>query len=282
MQTLPAAQWETLLVNNASTQFPSDSFVAGCTPTNLRIVSEPILGLTAARRRGLRDARGEIVVFADDDNVLAPDYLEQILAAFSRLPRIGAVGGKSKPEFEAEPQAWANEFLPLLALRDLGESELLSHGLCPPGSDKNIYPDFAPIGAGMALRREAAEVWFKSENIISDRRGTELTSAGDNDIVLTIMEAGWEVAYLPQLSLTHLIPATRLEPAYLARLNRGIQKSWTQVLLSHNASPWPPIPGWSVPLRKSKAWFTHRAWRSPAAHIRWQGACGHFEGRNQS
>jgi hypothetical protein len=25
--------------------------------------------------------------------------------------------------------------------------------------------------------------------------------------------------------------------------------------------------------------FDHRAWSSHAAHIRWQGACGHFEGR---
>jgi len=156
---------------------------------------------------------------------------------------------------------------------------LLSTGLGPPGSDKKTYPLFAPIGAGMALRREAAEVWLKAENAISDRRGAELTSAGDNDIVLTIMEAGWEIAYLPQLNLTHLIPTTRLDPAYLARLNRGIQKSWTQVLALHNASPWPPIPNWSVPLRKIKAWFTYRAWRDRAARIRWQGACGHFEGR---
>jgi hypothetical protein len=132
----------------------------------------------------------------------------------------------------------------------------------------------------MALRREAALEWAKKEDLkIIDRRGKELTSSGDNDIVLTVMEHGWEVAYLPQLTLKHLIPASRLEPKYLARLNRGIQKSWTQVLAAHDASPWPPIPRWTVPFRKIKAWFTYRAWTSPAAHIRWQGACGHFEGR---
>ena len=61
--------------------------------------------------------------------------------------------------------------------------------------------------------------------VLTDRRGNELTSGGDNDIVFCVMQAGWEVAYVPQLSLTHLIPAGRLEAGYLARLNRGIQKS---------------------------------------------------------
>jgi hypothetical protein len=66
---------------------------------------------------------------------------------------------------------------------------------------------------------------------------------------------------------------------YLARLNRGIAKSWMQVLRKHDANPWSPIAPWTVPLRQFKAWFTHRAWSGPAEFIRWQGACGHFEGR---
>jgi hypothetical protein len=93
------------------------------------------------------------------------------------------------------------------------------------------------------------------------------------------MRAGWEVGYFPELSLTHLIPAGRLEPTYLSRLNRGIQKSWMQVLTRHEANPWPPLTPVGAALRKLKVWFSSRAWSSPAARIRWQGACGHFDGR---
>jgi hypothetical protein len=133
----------------------------------------------------------------------------------------------------------------------------------------------------MALRRGAAQAWLDHANpeTLTDRKGTELTSSGDNDIVIHVLRAGWDVAYFPELALIHLIPSERLAPGYLARLNRGIQKSWMQVLLRHGLSDWPPIPRWTVPLRKLKAWFTHRAWSGPAARIRWQGACGHFEGR---
>src|ERR1700733_11610013 len=104
---------------------------------------------------------------------------------------------------------------------------------------------------------------------MSDRRGEKLTSGGDNDIVLCGLRAGWHTGYFPQLRLTHLIPAARLEAKYLARLHRGIQQSWMQVLSLHDANPWLPLPRTGAMLRKTKAWFTSRAWSSPSARIRW-------------
>ena len=282
-QTLPADQWECLLVNNDSTEFPDHRFFADYAPASLALIEEPALGLTAARQRGLRAAQGTLAVLVDDDNVLAPDYLEQVLALFARQPRVGLAGGKSIPEFACPPADWVREFLPLLALRDLGPEELISSGLRPVGSNHNTYPAFAPIGAGMALRRAAWCAWLErmsdSSLTLSDRRGGELSSSGDNDLVLCAMRAGWEVGYFPSLSLTHLIPASRLEADYLSRLNRGIQKSWMQVLAQHDACPWAPLTCGGARIRQFKAWFTHRACTSPAARIRWQGACGHFEGR---
>jgi len=133
----------------------------------------------------------------------------------------------------------------------------------------------------MALRRAAWEAWLQAPgaHALSDRRGAALSSAGDNEIVFQVLKAGWSVAYFPGLVLTHLIPESRLQPGYLARLNHGIQKSWMQVLARHDASPWPSLTPPGARLRALRAWFTHRAWSSPAARIRWQGACGHFAGR---
>jgi len=279
-QILPAGPWETVLVNNASTDFPDAAFFASCAPANFFVVDEPQLGLTAARRRGFAAARGAVCVLVDDDNVLAPDYLAETLLLFAAYPQIGAMGGKSVPEFAVEPPPWAREFYGLLALRDLGDTPLISSGLRPTGATHNQYPAFSPIGAGMALRRDATRCWLTAAaSPLSDRRGGELTSGGDNDLVFAVLEAGLEVAYFPQLTLTHLIPAARLDADYLARLNRSIQKSWMQVLTLHDACPWPPLSPFGAALRKAKSWLTHRAWISPAAHIRWQGACGHFDGQ---
>lgn len=285
-QTLSSGTWETVLVDNASSPPISASIAATSALGNLRVVREPVLGLTSARRRGLTEAHASLAVLVDDDNVLAPDYLAHVARLFAQHPNVGALGGRSVPEFERDPSAWQNEFLDLLAVRDLGNASRISSGLRPLGTAKNEYPvDAAPIGAGMAVRLTAARQWMDDNpdgGGLSDRRGGDLSSGGDNDIVLNVMKHGWEVAYFPELSLVHLIPAGRLETEYLARLNRGIQKSWMQVLTKHDANPWPPIPRWTVPLRQGKAWLTNRAWSSDAALVRWQGACGHFEGRTES
>ncbi len=282
-QTLPVACWETVLVDNGSSPPLAAGDEIDPVPRNLRVIREPALGLSHARRCGFTAAQGACAVLVDDDNVLAPDYLAQVLALFSDHPRVGALGGKSLPEWAGAAPDWTREFFPLLALRDLGPQPLISRGLRPDGATRNSYPAFAPIGAGMALRRAAWNAWLErtpnSGPALCDRRGGELTSGGDNDLVLCAMRAGWEVGYFPALSLTHLIPASRLEAEYLSRLNRGIQQSWMQVLAQHDACPWPPLSRSSARLRQFKAWFTHRTWMSPAARIRWQGACGHFEGR---
>ncbi len=280
-QTLPADEWEVILVDNASTPSLATQELNSLPLGNLRIVAEPRLGLSHARRRGFLEARGEIFILVDDDNVLAPDYLAHVQTLFAAQPRVGALGGRSLPEFESPPAPWQKEFFSLLALRDPGSSSVIEN-LRSQNSNRDEYPLHAPIGAGMALRRSAAQAWLDHADpaAFTDRLGNDLSSSGDNDIVIHSLRSDWDVAYFPELVLTHLIPATRLDPAYLARLNRGIQKSWLQLLLRHGLSDWPPVAHWTVPIRQLKAWFTHRAWSSPAARIRWHGACGHFEGRS--
>jgi glycosyltransferase involved in cell wall biosynthesis len=280
-QSLPAADWELLLVDNASTRFPSEAFFRDPALPSVTLLREPTLGLTAARRCGLSASRGEFAVLVDDDNVLVPDYLATVLRLFAADPRLGAAGGKSLPEFARPPEPWTEEFFPLLALRDLGDQALIA-AFATAGARE--YPACAPIGAGMALRRAAWTNWLaaSANSPLTDRRGGALTSGGDNEIVLHVLKAGWSVGYFPSLSLIHLIPGGRLEADYLARLNRGIQESWMQVLTRHGVNPWPPLTPLGARLRQLRAWWVHRAWTSPAAHVRWQGACGHFAGRVSS
>jgi glycosyltransferase involved in cell wall biosynthesis len=273
-QTLSRDQWELIVVDNAST-IPVDVSVAGLA---VRVVAEPRQGLSWARFTGVSQARHPLVIFVDDDNVLDQDYLSAAASIASAHPSLGAFGGRSIPEWEggSPPPAWITEFHDNLALRDLGSENIIE-----AWNLARTYPSAAPIGAGMVVRRDVLTSWmaaFAKGTRISDRRGKELTSGGDNDIVINILKGGYSVGYFPALTLTHIIPHGRLDVAHQARLSRGIAKSWVEVLALHGLNPWKPIAAWTRPLRKARAWLRHRPWIGPARFVRWNAACGHFDG----
>lgn len=305
-QQLFLDQWELIIVDNASDRpLVNDwehhynqrmkSFYPYCNHTTgvnihwhpqAHIVREEKLGLTAARLKGFQVAQGELLVFVDDDNVLDPNYLLEVYQIFQANPKLGAIAGKSTPEFEVEPEPWIAEFYKVLALRDFGDQSLISGQYeqdQQATTEISTYPEFAPAGIGLAIRRSAFSGYV--ERVTNDtlrlafgRTGAQLTSGEDNDIILTLISTGWQVGYFPQLQLTHLIPAKRLERKYLAQLNYASSRSWVQVLDVHRIRNWQKIPAWTVLPRKAKAFLTYKPWRNAASYVRWWGVCGLYEG----
>jgi len=211
----------------------------------------------------------------DDDNIPGTNYLAQTKEIFERDESLGAIGGKALPLFETAPPVWLNEFKSSLALRDLGDKSIIEKW-------ENKYPEAAPLGAGMAIRKKALQSYIKKvsaqKSIITDRLGTSLSSGGDNDIIIEILKCGWKTGYFPQLILYHIIPKERLSVRYLAQLLNNSSKSWVELLDNHGINPWPRIPEWTIPLRKLKAWFTYKAYTNNINYIKWRGACGTFDG----
>ena len=278
-QSLDRSAWELVVVDNGSTPPLSHQSQPLLDLLCAIILVERLPGLTPARLAGIRAARGDILVLVDDDNVLAPDYLATVAVRFAESITLGAAGGPVVPAWETQPAAWTAEFHGLLALRDLGPSPQVARG-----GASALWPNFAPVGAGLAIRRTHARAYAAALSTNTHRRSLDrskasLASGGDNDLVFTTLHAGGDVAYFPDLRLTHLIPSSRLTPDYLARLNEGIMRSWVRVLALHGQCPWPPIPRWTVHLRALRAWFRFQAWRTPSHHIRWRGAVGQFQGQ---
>lgn len=277
-QALTLNDWELLVIDNASTNDVLSRINLGWHPL-ARIVREERPGLTYARLKGFLESKADVLVMVDDDNVLHENYLANVLKIFGTDDTLGLAGGKSLPTYDTAPPPWIRECWSSLALRDLGDQSLTYR--CADNL-KLEFPAFAPIGAGMAMRRAAIEPYAESirngKSRITDRIGKNLTSGGDSDLVMHTLKEGWCVGYFPELSLEHLIPAGRMEKNYLARLNFSSSKSWMQVLHLHGICPWPRIPAYTVCLRKAKAFFAYRAWHSNLAYIRWKGACGMYEG----
>src|SRR5690242_20640193 len=100
-QTLPLNQWELLIIDNASHQpLTSAAWDVSWHPLT-RIIREDELGLSVARRRGMRASSANVLVFVDDDNVLELNYLATTLQISQGWPLLGVWGsGCIRPEFE--------------------------------------------------------------------------------------------------------------------------------------------------------------------------------------
>ncbi len=57
-----------------------------------RIVRANEPGLSVARRLGVADSKGDLLVWFDDDNVPEPDYLEQVVATATAHPDVSVWG----------------------------------------------------------------------------------------------------------------------------------------------------------------------------------------------
>jgi glycosyltransferase involved in cell wall biosynthesis len=278
-QTLPRDSWELLAVDNGSAPPLSSATQPLLRNLAAKILIERRTGLTPARLAGIRAARGDIIVFMDDDNVLSPGYLASVARRFTELPSLAAAGGPVLPDWESPPPEWTREFHGLLALRERTEQVEIAHG--GPGVR---WPAFAPVGAGLAIRRSYALKYADAverdpRRLALDRSGNSLASGGDNDLVFSALHAGGDVAYFPELRVTHVIPASRLEARYLAKLNRGIMRTWVRVLHFYGQCPWPAIARWTVPLRYIRASLRRRSLPSPARSVVLAGLRGQFEGQ---
>lgn len=273
-QTLPRSEWELCIVDNHS---PADNRVraydAAWHPAG-QVIFETRRGSAHARRAGFAATSAPLIVCVDDDNVLAPDYLEQALAIAAAHPTFGAFGGITEPEWEATPPAWTREFHSFLAIRDYGPEILHERG-------DRFGPEYTPNGAGMVVRRSVAAAWSETldrapERASLGRAGRALGAHEDLDLAWSAFPLGLEVAYVPALRMRHLIPPQRLTRDYLGRLLHGMAYSGQFFKAARLGEP-PPVPRGLHPLRKLRRYLVTGAAFSPAAYVRWRHYCGNLD-----
>jgi glycosyltransferase involved in cell wall biosynthesis len=203
--------WEIILVDNASAD--NTAAVARAiwedlgSGTRLRIVTEPQPGLGNARMKGISEARYSTLLFCDDDNWLAPQYVQGMYEILDNNPAIAACGGKGIPVFETAKPYWFDEYAETFAT---GSQEMNSEH----GRLLNLY------GAGLAIRKHALEQLYRSgfKPVMQGRVGKKLSSAEDTELTYALVLMGYTLYYAEELTFAHYLPEERLTFNYLKKI----------------------------------------------------------------
>ncbi len=212
-QDAAAADFELLVINNNSTDNTTaicEAFGEKYPGLRYRHIVEYNQGLSHARNRGIREAKGEILVFLDDDAFAEKDYVSRLIRFYREHPSVMAAGGRTIPLFEEGTPHWMSRFLlPLVAAIDLG------------AEDKPLPRRIFPIGANMSFRAAAlAEVGAFDVNL--GRKGKNLQGGEEKDIFNRLRALGYQPWYVPGATVHHIIPASRTTPGFIRRQAYGV------------------------------------------------------------
>src|SRR5438067_9854723 len=106
LQVPPGLEWEVVVINNNSpdgTTAVLESFVS---KLPLRHFLETNQGIAFARNRAAREARGDVVLWTDDDIQVKPNWLARYASEIASHSDCGFFGGPVELLFEGNPPQW--------------------------------------------------------------------------------------------------------------------------------------------------------------------------------
>jgi glycosyltransferase involved in cell wall biosynthesis len=203
--------YEVIVVDNASTDGTRQVIERFARAHHrLHRLYEARAGLSYARNTAVKNSRGELLVFTDDDVLVTENWLAEIHREFASDPNLQLLGGRvllARPELRP------------VAVLDVAERRVVR------------YPEPVDVamGANMAFRRRL----FEEVGLFDVRLGAGRFFAGgeEAEIFYRALKAGHYLLYAPNVLVYHDHDRVTVEQA--ARLEYGYGKGFAAYLLKH-------------------------------------------------
>ena len=188
---------EIVIVDNTSTDdTPEVSAAFAQSNASVTVAREAELGLSVARNTALRVARGEFVIFLDDDATAGPGWLDAYAGLFAHPPvaNLAGAGGAVFPRYDGPTPHW----------------------LDPRANVLNWRPEpcafqgrTGPYGCNFALHR-ARTLALGGFNPALGRKGKGMGAHEETDLLEKLRREGGVLWWLPQARIRHRVASERL------------------------------------------------------------------------
>ena len=198
--------WEVLVVDNNSTDDTRGVVQDVCRRHHgrFRYVFEPQSGKSFALNTGIRDARGDVLAFLDDDVTVEPTWLQNLTVPL-RDGEWAGTGGRTLLAEPFSPPRWLGLKEPynlggvLAALFDLG--------------DRPCQLDRPPYGANMAFQKRVFAKYGGFRTDLGPQPGSQIRNE-DTEFGRRLMAAGERLRYEPSAVVYHPVLQDRVRKEY--------------------------------------------------------------------
>ena len=226
-QTLPAEAFEVLVIGNGSTDHTPDVTRRYAFSLQLSYVSAPEPGLHVGRHEGLRQAKSDVLIFADDDIQADANWVEAVVQTFEN-PNVALVGGNNYPLFEAHPPEWLMHWWkkPVYKGRALDSLSILDFG----EGVFEIDPGYV-WGCNYSIRKG---VLLKAGGFHPDgvpKESLRFRGDGETHVSDVVRTSGLRTIFNSRASVRHLVTQNRMTRTYFEQRAyvQGISDSYTTI-----------------------------------------------------
>lgn len=189
-QNFPKSDYEIIIVNNNSsdnTEEVIENYIEKYPDTNIKYYFIPKPGQVYARQIGILASQNEILSFTDDDGILSPDWLREILNVFELNKNAVGVAGKIKIRWDEQPPEWIYEYENYLGKLDYGDEIKYEVGMYMNAGNLSIKKDVLIEVGG-----------FNPEMI-----GEWLVGDGETGLWIKLKKRGCLIGWAPKAIMEH-------------------------------------------------------------------------------
>lgn len=209
---------------------------------NAKYYLEPRIGTARARMAAMKFVNpDELLIFVDDDNYLTSNYIVKAVETKSENPDWGMFAGKLEVPVDYKINITMVDFLPFLAVRDLGNSKL--------EADASLeWNKLEPPTAGACLDYRLVRHMIKefdsefSTFFTIGAKGGKQFRGEDSFIARQCLYLSMKWGYAPELSLLHDFGRSRLRLRYLSKLLFSMGRSDVLLDFALKIKPAYPYP----------------------------------------
>jgi len=220
---------EILIIDNASTDHTkiiTERIINQNKDKKIYYIYEPIAGLQSGRQKGASIAKGDILVFIDDDIVADTNWINAIDESFKE-ETVQLVGGRCLPNYEIEPPYWTDYlWTKTTDYKMCGYYSLIDQGDVIKETDPNLV-----FGLNFAIRKLTLFDLGGFNPDCIPKNLQRFQGDGESGLTRKLKLKKYKAIYNPKALVYHAVPKERMTIEYIEKrmYYQGVCDSYSKI-----------------------------------------------------